>query len=289
MRERDHELGLHGLALLRATDEHEVAVHRDAIAQLVAADDGTGAPRRLPEVGSREGYATWAQTYDGQGNRSVRAEDPVMTALLDELGPGAGRRAVDAGCGTGRHTTKLVARGWETVGVDGSPEMLEVAREQVPGADLREGDLRELPVEDGWADLAVCALALSHLPDLGAMAELGRVLRPGGVLLLSNPHPVATGLLGARAWCRTPVGGLVDGPHLADRARRRGGQGVPVDPDGLLARDVPGGIRDDPAVDLHAPGGDDGLRPPPGRHAGVGEVLGQPHGALTRPSPPARR
>jgi len=36
MRERDHELGLHGLALLRATDEHEVAVHRDAIAQLVA-------------------------------------------------------------------------------------------------------------------------------------------------------------------------------------------------------------------------------------------------------------
>jgi YD repeat-containing protein len=204
MRERDHELGLHGLALLRATHEQEVAVHRDAIATLVASDDGTGTPRRLPEVGSREGYATWAQTYDGQGNRSVRA-----------LGDGAGRRAVDAGCGTGRHTAKLVLRGWETVGVDGSPEMLEVARERVPAAELREGDLRELPVEDAWADLAVCALALSHLPDLEAVGELGRVLRPGGVLLLSNPHPVATGILGARAWCRTPVGERVQIPEWA--------------------------------------------------------------------------
>jgi len=152
MRERDHELGLHGLALLRATDEQEVAVHRDAIATLVASDDGTGTPRRLPEVGSREGYATWAQTYDGQGNRAIRAEDPVMAALLDELGDGAGRRAVDAGCGTGRHTAKLVLRGWDTVGVDGSPEMLEVARGRVPAAELREGDLRELPVEDASAD-----------------------------------------------------------------------------------------------------------------------------------------
>jgi SAM-dependent methyltransferase len=215
MRERDHELGLHGLALLRATDEHEVAVHRDAIATLVASDDGTGTPRRLPEVGSREGYATWAQTYDGQGNRSIRAEEPVMAALLDELGDGSGRRAVDAGCGTGRHTAKLVDRGWETVGVDGSPEMLEVARERVPGAELREGDLRELPVEDASADLAVCALALSHLPDLEAVGELGRILRPGGVLLLSNPHPVATGILGARAWCRTPVGERVQIPEWA--------------------------------------------------------------------------
>jgi SAM-dependent methyltransferase len=215
MRERDHELGLHGLALLRATDEQEVAVHRDAIAQLVATDDGTGDPRRLPEVGSREGYATWAQTYDGQGNRAIRAEDPVMAGLLEELGPGDGRRAVDAGCGTGRHTAKLAERGWDVVGVDGSPEMLEVARERVPGADLREGDLRELPVEDAWADVAVCALALSHLPDLAAMGELGRILRPGGVLLLSNPHPVATGLLGARAWCRTPVGERVQIPEWA--------------------------------------------------------------------------
>ena len=215
MRERDHELGLHGLALLRATDEQEVAVHRDAIAQLVASDDGTGDPRRLPEVASREGYATWAQTYDGQGNRAIRAEDPVMAALLHELGPGAGRRAVDAGCGTGRHTEKLVAGGWEAVGVDGSPEMLDVARERVPQADLREGDLRELPVEDGSAALAVCALALSHLPDLTAMAELGRILEPGGVLLLSIPHPVATGLLGARAWCRTPVGERVQIPEWA--------------------------------------------------------------------------
>jgi SAM-dependent methyltransferase len=57
--------------------------------------------------------------------------------------------------------------------------------------------------------------ALSHLPDLEAVGELGRVLRPGGVLLLSNPHPVATGILGARAWCRTPVGERVQIPEWA--------------------------------------------------------------------------
>jgi SAM-dependent methyltransferase len=76
------------------------------------------------------------------------------------------------------------------IGIDGSPEMLERARARVPGADLRVGELAELPLESDSADLAVCALALSHLEEIGpCVAELGRVLRPGGCLILSDLHP----------------------------------------------------------------------------------------------------
>ncbi len=217
MRERDHEIGLRGIALLRAGavgDEAGVRAQRAAIAALLTASDD-GAARSLPTVDARAGYAAWAATYDGPGNRTVRAEEPAVHAELDRLGAGEGRTALDAGCGTGRHTAALVARGFSTLGIDGSPEMLAVARERVPAACFAEGDLRALPAPDASADVVVCALAISHLPDLGAVAELGRVLRPGGTLVLSNPHPLATALLGARAWCRTPDGERVEVPEVA--------------------------------------------------------------------------
>lgn len=210
MRESDHQIGLHGLALLRAQDAGSVAWHREAIRALLAYGDPT--PRALPTLDPAAGYAAWAASYDGQGNRTVTAEEPAVRELLAPLAAGL---AVDAGCGTGRHTAHLADLGHAVVGVDASPEMLLLARERVPEAELRTGDLRALPVEDATADVVVCALALSHLPDLGAVAELARVLKPGGTLVLSNPHPFATAVLGARAWCRTPEGERVEIPEFA--------------------------------------------------------------------------
>jgi SAM-dependent methyltransferase len=113
--------------------------------------------------------------------------------MIDASPPGV---ALDAACGTGRHTTYLHGRGHEVIGIDASPEMLEHARARVPGADLRIGDLGALPLDGASIDLAVCALALTHIPDLApAIAELSRVLRPGGRLILSDLHPAMT-LLG---------------------------------------------------------------------------------------------
>jgi SAM-dependent methyltransferase len=64
----------------------------------------------------------------------------------------------------------------------------------------------------------VCALALSHLRDIApAIAELGRILRPGGRLVISNPHPFATGILGWRAGFTDEAGARVvipEYPHL---------------------------------------------------------------------------
>jgi ubiquinone/menaquinone biosynthesis C-methylase UbiE len=68
--------------------------------------------------------------------------------------------------------------------------MLSVARRKVPGADFRLGELTALPVEDNSVDLAVCALALTHLNDPSrAIAELSRAVRPGGSIVLSDAHP----------------------------------------------------------------------------------------------------
>lgn len=63
-----------------------------------------------------------------------------------------------------------------------------------------QGDLHALPLPDAAFGGAVCALALAHLPDMRpALAELARVLVPGGRLVISNAHPLATGLLDWRA------------------------------------------------------------------------------------------
>jgi ubiquinone/menaquinone biosynthesis C-methylase UbiE len=133
--------------------------------------------------------------------------------ILDGLQPGV---ALDAACGTGRHSVYLDSLGHSVIGVDTSPAMLERARAKVPGGEFHEGDLHELPLPDDHVDLVVCGLALMHVPDLApALAELVRVLRPGGNLVISDWRgligdvrmPVvkagADGSLGyIQSWCR---------------------------------------------------------------------------------------
>ena len=72
---------------------------------------------------------------------------------------------------------------------------------------FRDGDLSALPLEPASVDLVVCALALEHVADLGrAIAELSRVLRPGGHMVLSGLHPAAAALGGA-AYFQDAAGG----------------------------------------------------------------------------------
>jgi SAM-dependent methyltransferase len=154
--------------------------------------------RKAPPVETEAGYAAWASTYDAPGNVTVALEQEVVHALLYELP--AGSSVLDAGCGTGRHTAFLVDKGHDVVGIDSSPEMLALAAAKVPTARFDLAELERIPLPNSSVDAAVCGLVLSHARDIGpAVAELARVLRPGGRLIVSNPHPFATGLLDWRA------------------------------------------------------------------------------------------
>lgn len=102
----------------------------------------------------------------------------------------AGRRVLDAACGAGWGSALLAAGGAEVVGVDLSPAtILDARREHGDRVDFREGDLCDLPLSDGEFDCVVCFEALAHVatPER-ALDELRRVLRPGGLLLISAPN-----------------------------------------------------------------------------------------------------
>lgn len=195
-------IGIEGLALLRGGASGRVDDLDARVAEIETVarrmEEAPYSSRRdLPARDAGAGYEGWAETYDDPGNDTIALEEPVVRALLDELPPGP---VLDAACGTGRHMAYLAAAGRDVVGVDASEPMLDRARAKLPGADLQFGELTALPFSDESFAGAVCALALSHLTDLRpAMAELGRVLRPGGRLVISNPHPFATGILGWRA------------------------------------------------------------------------------------------
>ena len=98
-------------------------------------------------------------------------------------------RVLDVGCGEGRFAAELARRGFPVLGVDVAEEPLRRARAREPGLELRivpaEG---RWPLADASFDLVWAGETIEHVADTGGwLAELWRVLRPGGSLLLSTP------------------------------------------------------------------------------------------------------
>ena len=158
-------------------------------------------------VDAVEGYARWAETYDLVLNPLIAAEGPRAQAIFNEVPM---RTAIDVGAGTGRHTIVLARRGVAVTAVGPSPEMLAVAREKAARAgleiDFRTGSLdHRLPEGDDQYDFLVCALTLSHIPDIDhAVRECARVVRTGGSILISDIHPDVANGLGWTAKLRSP-------------------------------------------------------------------------------------
>ena len=183
---RELLVGVEGLALLRHLYDGTDAEAAQRLAEVagILGDDSLAGAEAVAEADPRTGYASWSETYDEPGNPIIAIEEPAMWGFLGPITPG---RALDAACGTGRLGRRLAEVGHEVVGIDLTREML--ARAAL--AEVAEADLRCLPVAGAALDLVVCGLALAHIEDLAsAVAELGRVLRPGGQLVVSVLHPL---------------------------------------------------------------------------------------------------
>ena len=143
-----------------------------------------------------------------------------------ETGLAPGGSALDIACGSGKLTAdlaRLVGAAGRVVGLDFSPQMLEVARREHPRLEFLEGDALNLPFEDASFDASTIAFGLRNLADpVRGLREMLRVVKPSGrVVVLEFVRP-PRGLVGGayRIYLRTllpAVGGLISGQAAAYR------------------------------------------------------------------------
>ena len=129
----------------------------------------------------------------------------LMTLGLDQswrrnglraIGVNADDRVFDIACGTGDLVEMAKATGAEVYGVDFAHGMLRSARRRGIDAALIQGDAGRLPLPDGAATVVTCGFALRNFVDMGsAIREMGRILSPGGRLLVLEVHEPGNRLL----------------------------------------------------------------------------------------------
>lgn len=160
-------------------------------------------PAVLPsvdEAGSAEHFdataADWDASYDKRSVISHRLRSRMEAAVrLVRPGPGA---LLEVGIGSGRLMEALSARGWTVSGVDPAPGMVKIARARLPTAANRLTVARaeELPFADRSFDVAVGIAVLEYTDMNRSLAEISRVLRPGGRAVIG----LRNGRAPAAAW-----------------------------------------------------------------------------------------
>ncbi|HYN68194.1 MAG TPA: class I SAM-dependent methyltransferase [Ornithinibacter sp.] len=140
--------------------------------------------------GVRAAYDTVAEAYAARlpDTRAEAAADLAMVdAFAAAVAAGDDPRVLDAGCGTGRMSAYLAARGCLVEGVDLSPGMVAMARRANPELRFEVGSLSELPCADAEFAGVLLWYSVIHTPPSGLariVAEVARVLRPGGYVLV---------------------------------------------------------------------------------------------------------
>ncbi|ALC16104.1 transcriptional regulator, ArsR family [Desulfuromonas soudanensis] len=138
---------------------------------------------------SREFFDRHARQWDELARTLLPVAD-YLTPLLEAIPPCA--TLLEVGVGTGALLGSLRLAADSVIGVDHSPAMLDEARnrlaaEDLAGVALRLGEMAHLPLSDGEAQVAILNMVLHHAPQPSAvLAELARVLAPGGTLLIAD-------------------------------------------------------------------------------------------------------
>jgi SAM-dependent methyltransferase len=166
--------------------------------------DGQGPafPHLFPDLspdlaaGERDAPSAPVERFDPNRFHGELVEAEHLVRYLWAAGAVEDREVLDAGCGTGYGCALLVRRGGarRAVGIDISAEAVDEARSAYGGDERLEfevGDVTALPLPDSSFDIVTCFETIEHVPgdvQPTLLTELARVLRPGGLLLLSSPN-----------------------------------------------------------------------------------------------------
>jgi SAM-dependent methyltransferase len=123
---------------------------------------------------------TWLQTR--------RAEDLHIQAVKRYLPPGS--IVLEGGCGRGQMVYALQVNGYQAIGIDFAARTVQAIRQVMPELNVLLGDVRNLPVADGFLDGYVSVGVIEHFWEgyNPILDEMYRTLRPGGFLFISFPH-----------------------------------------------------------------------------------------------------
>jgi SAM-dependent methyltransferase len=142
---------------------------------------GGSAERWGPLWGARP--TDWALSEDQQ--------TPTYEAALARVQLEPGQLVLDIGCGVGAFLRLVAARGGKPFGLDASAALLELARQRLPGADLRTGEMESLPYRDDTFHLVTGFNSFFFATDIvAALREAGRVAKPGAPIVIQvwGPH-----------------------------------------------------------------------------------------------------
>lgn len=158
------------------------------------------------KAGVRRGYDLVSRAY--RADNAAEGEYAEWLDLLESRVPPPAK-LLDLGCGCGVPVARRLASRYEVIGVDLSPVQIERARALVPAATFVCADMASLDFADASFDAVVCLYSIIHLPleeQPGFLGNIGRWLRPGGVLIATVGHGAWTGV--ERDWLGVPGGDM---------------------------------------------------------------------------------
>lgn len=145
----------------------------------------------------KEAYNTTAEKFfisrsknigvTGFQNREV--EQPVMYSLVpNKLNK---KKLLDLGCGPGIHLKEYSKRGAKCFGLDISEEMIKIAKKNCPKANLTVGSIYQMDYPNNYFDIVTASFVLDHVKEINTVVkEIRRVIKKGGTLTYSVPHPI---------------------------------------------------------------------------------------------------